>query len=263
MVVTTEFAAAAGTIYRDVRKGTRTRLMTSNPSHPTPEWPVSGPASSEPLEGLPLAEDGFPAPDGRWHTGPLGPVHTGPLSRVQTGPQSPWQTGPHSTQPSGGRWPTTRAPWPGPADEQPSAGVLERGTGEQFPVAARGPAGRPGPAEPGDERLATMSYLSVPFLGPLVPLFVYLIKKRSSAYVRSQSVQALNLSITTLLYTLCALILAAMLALDSVTVALVFVVPLAVVLWLTTLIYVILAASRASHGDYVRIPAWLCATILR
>jgi len=221
--------------------------MTSNPSQPTPEWPAPErqapvPTSSEPLDGLPLAEDGFPAPDGRWHTGPLDPWHTGPQER--------WQRG--------GRWPTTRAPWPGPATDRP-ASVLERGTGEQVPVTARDPEG---PAEPGDERLATLSYLSVPFLGPLVPLFVYLIKMQSSGYVRSQAVQALNLSVTALIYTFCALILGAMLALDSVTVALMIVVPLAVVLWLVTLIYVILAASRASRGGYFRIPAWLCATIL-
>jgi uncharacterized Tic20 family protein len=223
--------------------------MTSNPSQPNagaPDWPASGPASSEPLEGLPLAEDGFPARDGRWHTGPLDLWHTGPQDRQQ----------------GGGRWPTTRSPWPGPAADRP-ASVLEWGTGKQLTVAPREPASHAGPVQPGDERLATLSYLSVPFLGPLVPLLVYLVSMRSSAYVRSQSVQALNLSITALIYTFCALVLGAMLALDSVTVALSFVVPLAVALWLVTLTYVILAASRASRGDYFRIPAWLCATILR
>src|SRR5215470_5503508 len=222
------------------RAGTDKGFMTSNPSQPTPEW-----ASSEPLEGLPLAEDGFPAPDGRWHTGPL----------------ELWQTGPQERGQVGGRWPTTRSPWPGPATDRP-ASVLERGTGEQ-PMAAVEPALGAGPAGPGEERLATLSYLGVPFLGPLIPLFVYLTRKRSSAFVRRQSVQALNLSITELLYTFCALILGTMLSLDSITVALLFVVPLVIALWLVTLIYVILAASRAGRGDYFRIPAWLCATILR
>jgi uncharacterized Tic20 family protein len=140
--------------------------------------------------------------------------------------------------------------------------VLERGTGEQFMAAAE-PAAGAGPAEPGDERLATLSYLSVPFLGPLVPLFVYLARKRSSAFVRRQSVQALNLAITTLIYTFCALILGTMLAMDSITVALIIVVPLFILLWLVTLVYVVVAASRAGRGDYFRIPAWLCATMLR
>jgi uncharacterized Tic20 family protein len=180
---------------------------------------------------------------------------------VATGPLDPWHTGSQERRAGGGRWPATRAPWPGPATDRP-ASVLERGTGEQFPVTARDPESRAGPAEPGDERLATLSYLSVPFLGPLVPLFVYLIKMRAAGYIRSQAVQALNLSVTALIYTFCALILGAMLALDSVTVALMIVVPLAVALWLVTLIYVILAASRASRGGYYLIPAWLCATIL-
>jgi uncharacterized Tic20 family protein len=212
--------------------------MTSNPSHRPPGRPERDPAASEPLEGLPLPGDGFPVPDGRWHTGPLGPVHTGPLSRVQAGPQG--------HQPGGGRWPTTRAPWPGPASEQTAADT-----------------GEPRITFPGEERLATLSYLSVPFLGPLVPLFVFLTRKRSSPFVRSHSVQALNLSITALISPLCALILGTMLSLDSVTVALIFVLPLAAALWLVTLVYLILAASRAGRGDYLRIPSWLCATIVR
>jgi uncharacterized Tic20 family protein len=237
--------------------------MTSNPTHRPPEWRTSDPASSEPLEGLPLAEDGFPVPDGRWHTGPLGPVHTGPLSRVQAGPQSPWHTGPQGRQQGGGRWPTTRAPWPGPATEQPAASVLERGTEDHFAMSAREPAGGAGPLEPGAERRAALSYLSVPFLGPVVPMLVFLTRRRSSPFVRSHCVQALNVSLTALIYTFCALILGTMLALDSITVALLLAVPLVAVLWLVTLMYVILAASRAGQGEYFRIPSWLCATIVR
>ncbi len=217
------------------------------------------PTSSEPLDELPLAEDGFPPPDGRWHTGPLDLWQTGPQPRAQGGPQPRAQTGPQPRAQGGDRWPTARAPWPGPAADWP-ASTLDRRTGEQVTMAAREHGG---PAEPGDERLATLSYLSVPFLGPLVPMFVYLIKKRASGFVRGQSGQALNLSVTALIYTFCALILGGMLALDSVSIALIIVVPLAVALWLVTLIYVILAASRASRGGYYRIPTWLCATILR
>src|SRR5260370_16724340 len=119
--------------------------MTSNPQQPTPEWPTSGPASSEPLEGLPLAEDGFPAPDGRWHTGPL----------------DPWQTGPHGRVRAGGRWPTTRAPWPGPAADAPASvverGTVERGTGEQPSVAPPHP---PGPAHLRHQPPATLPHLT-------------------------------------------------------------------------------------------------------
>jgi uncharacterized Tic20 family protein len=34
-------------------------------------------------------------------------------------------------------------------------------------------------------------------------------------------------------------------------------------LWLTILVYVILAVSRANRGSYYRLPSWLCATIVR
>ena len=123
------------------------------------------------------------------------------------------------------------------------------------------PPAAPGDADPGDERLATLSYLGVPFLGPLVPLVILLLKGRTSAYTRRHAAQALNLSITTLLFAVCVLILAAMLALDSIVVALVVAVPLAVALWLVTLAYVIVAGSSANRGDYYAIPSWICAPI--
>jgi uncharacterized Tic20 family protein len=123
------------------------------------------------------------------------------------------------------------------------------------------PEAVPEAADPGDERLATLSYLGVPFLGPLVPLVIYLSKGRSSAYTRRHAAQALNLSVTTLLFAVCVLILGTMLALDSIVVALIVAVPLAVALWLVTLAYVIVAASSASRGDYYAIPSWICASI--
>jgi uncharacterized protein len=123
--------------------------------------------------------------------------------------------------------------------------------------------GPPPVAEPGDEFLATISYVGVPLLGPCVPLLVYLFRKRKSEYVRRHSAQALNLSVTALLYGVCALIVAAMLALDSIVVALVAVVPLVAALWLTTLGYVIATSSRARQGGFRSVPGWLCAPIVR
>ncbi len=234
--------------------------MTTNPPQPRPEWSTSGLPSSEPLDALPAAEDGFHGAGDRFHTGPQDRFHTGPQDRLHTGPQDRLPGGP-------GRWPTTRSPWPGAVMAHPQpAGRSGPGTGQQPLAAAQEPAeppSQPGPAEPGDERLATLSYLGVPFLGPLVPLAIYLLKKRTSGYVRSHSAQALNLSITTLLYTVCALILGAMLALDNIVIALIIVVPLAVALWLATLGYVIVAGSKANRGDYYPIPAWFCAALVR
>ena len=248
--VTTVFKRGHSYGYRGSGKGPGSgTLMTSNPSRPTPEWQAPGPAPSEPLDALPAAGDGFQAPPERFHTGPQDALHTGPQDRV---------TGGGGTA----RWPTTRAPWPGPGVAL-AAGGPDQATAQPGAAAhaAAGPAAAPDPADPSDERLATLSYLGVPFLGPLVPLVIFLLKRRSSAYTRRHAAQALDLAITTLLYSICALILGTMLALDNIVLALVVVVPLAVALWLVTLAYVIVAGSSANRGDYYSIPSWICASL--
>jgi len=201
--------------------------MSSNPSQPAPDWrAAAGPASPEPLDALPSRADEFTAAGQRPHTGP----------------QEPWSSGPQEAWPGGpGRWPAARAEWPGPA----------------------GAEDRPEPPEPDDERLGMLSYLGVPFLGPVLPLAVFVFKRHTSAFVRYHSAQAVSLAVTALLYTICVLILGGMLALDSLNLALVIAVPVAALLWLAILGYVILAGFRAYRGRYYRIPSWLCATIVR
>jgi uncharacterized Tic20 family protein len=207
--------------------------MSSNPPSSAADWPAPGPASPQPLDALPAPED-----DG-------------------------WQAGP-------GRWPTTRAPWPG-AGAQNAAGHPEREPAgpawvvTQERVASGAAAGRrdAGHPQPEEERLAMLGYLGVPFLGPVLPLAVYLARNRSSGFIRYHAAQALSLWITALLYTVCVLVLGAMLALDSLNLALVIAVPLAALLWLAILGFVVRAASRAYRGSYYRIPSWLCATIVR
>jgi len=232
--------------------------MTSNPSQPAPEWPAAGPVPSEPLKALPAPEGGFPAHEDRWQTGPQG--------RVRPGPQRHWQGDPP---------PTAHAPWPGSAGQpagaaQAATGPRARATAPDLPDQAAPPdlAAPPDPepvpaASPGERRLAKLGYLGVPFLGPLVPLAIYLMKRRASGYVRRHSAQAVNLSITALLYTFCILILGAMLALGSILLALLIGVALAVAVWLATLAYVLAACASANRGGSYQIPAWLCATIVR
>ena len=236
--------------------------MTTNPSQPAPERPASVPTSSEPLDALPAREDG------------PGPAEQRPQERRPADVPESRPAGP-------GRWQAARAPWPAPVAGQSTA-AAERGTGEQARVIAperAEPAARPAaPASPpgapagdrrlavgpeaDDHRLAMLSYLGVPFLGPVIPLVIYLIKKRASPFVRYHAAQALNLSITALLYTICVLILGTMLALDSIVFALIVGVTLAAALWLATLAYVIMAGSKANRGRRYRIPGWLCATIV-
>jgi uncharacterized Tic20 family protein len=231
--------------------------MTTNPSQPAPERRASGPVSSEPLDALPAPDERFAPADQRPRAGSQDRWPTGPQEKPARGPEP----GKPATVPSRDK-PATA---PGPA--QPAT-APERAHGRQTQVITReraepaaDPAAPPA-ADLNDHRLAMLSYLGVPFLGPVIPLVIYLIKKRASAFVRYHSAQALNLSITALLYTICILILGTMLALDSIVFALIAGVTLAVVLWLATLVYVILAGSRANRGRYDRIPGWLCATIV-
>jgi uncharacterized Tic20 family protein len=205
--------------------------MSSNPSPSGPEWPESGPGSAEGLDAPPVPGEG-------------------------------WQA-------ASGRWPVTRAPWPGRGDgadsepEPAQAGRTRVATQERAASAAGGPHGAAEYPEPDEERLAMLCYLGVPFLGPVLPLAVYLAKKRSSGYIRFHAAQALSLWTTALLYTVCVLVLGGMLALDSLNLGLAVGVPLAALLWLAVLGYVVRAASRAYRGSYYRIPSWLCATIVR
>ncbi len=112
------------------------------------------------------------------------------------------------------------------------------------------------------QRWAMLGYLGWPFLSFLPALAVYLCMQRSP-FVRRHAAQALNLSITVLLYDFSALIFGGLMSLDSVRVALLIVTPMVAGLWLAGLVYIVLAAISAGRGEYRAIPGWLCAAILR
>jgi uncharacterized Tic20 family protein len=119
------------------------------------------------------------------------------------------------------------------------------------------------PHRDGDEAWAAVGYLGVPFVSVLAPLAVYAARARNSGYARAHARQALNLSVTLALYNLCAVIVAAMLALDTIGTALAIALPAVLALWLVTLAYLVKAAAAASAGRFYRLPGWLCATIGR
>jgi uncharacterized Tic20 family protein len=124
---------------------------------------------------------------------------------------------------------------------------------------------RPGaaPDRAGDAAWAMAGYLGVPFVGVLAPLAVYAGAARRSPYARAHARQALNLSVTLVLYNLCALIGAGVLALDAVGAALLIALPATLALWLVALAYLVRAAAAAGLGGYYQLPRWLCATIIR
>jgi uncharacterized Tic20 family protein len=109
---------------------------------------------------------------------------------------------------------------------------------------------------------ATFGYLGAIVLGPVIPLVVYAARSRRSPFMRYHAATAVNLSLTAALYGLCCLILGGLLALDSVTVALVVALPVGLVIWASMLRYLIRGATSANRGERCEMPDWICAHIV-
>jgi hypothetical protein len=107
------------------------------------------------------------------------------------------------------------------------------------------------------------SYLGAIFLWLLAPLIIYLAWRNASRFVRSHAAQAFNLTLTGTLFTLSCAIVGALLALDTVTVALATMVPLLSALWIAVMVCLVRAAIAASRGEFYEIPRWLCAPMLK
>jgi uncharacterized Tic20 family protein len=149
---------------------------------------------------------------------------------------------------------------PGAGPAEPDEGLAEPGAG---PAADEGQSGASEPGvHDGDVTSAAFGYLGAIFLGPVIPLIVYAIKARRSPFLRYHAAVAVNLSLTCTLYVVCCAILGGLLALDSVTVALVIAVPLLFGLWLIMLRYLLRGVVAANHGEEYEIPSWICARIV-
>ena len=165
--------------------------------------------------------------------------------------------------------PAQSGPGPGPGSRPGprfARGQPERGPGPDPRPARDLPGGGPSlrPRIPlAEAKPAMLGYLAAIFLGPLIPLVMYLIGRRRSPFRRFHAATALNLSLTGLLYALCCLILCGLLLLDSLTVALVVVIPVALVIWLSVLKYLIRGIGAANRGERFKVPAWICAQIAK
>lgn len=135
------------------------------------------------------------------------------------------------------------------------------------PRVARGHAdGGPGVGQPvrdADMTWATFGYLGAIFLGPVIPLVIYVTRRRRSPFMRYHAATSLNLSLTWTLYGVCCVILGGLLLLDSFIVALVVALPLAFVLWLAMLNQLIRGVGAANRGERYEPPAWICAQIAK
>ena len=112
-------------------------------------------------------------------------------------------------------------------------------------------------------RWAMLGYLTVPLFGFVVPLLVYLRNLHGASWSRAHAAQALNVWITAVLYSLSAVIMGTMLALDSPRIALTVFGSLVIALWLVMLAYLVRAATAASQGLPYTVPRWLCSRIVR
>jgi uncharacterized Tic20 family protein len=109
---------------------------------------------------------------------------------------------------------------------------------------------------------ATLGYLGAIVLGPVIPVGVYVFRAKRSAFLRYHAAAAVNLSLTAALYAVCCLILGGLLALDSITVALLVALPVAVAIWASMLKYLIRGIGAASRGEEYQVPDWICAHIV-
>ena len=120
-----------------------------------------------------------------------------------------------------------------------------------------------GPATRAEETLSVLAYLGAIGLGPLVPLIVYLARRRTSWFVRWHATQALNVALTCLLYAISGAIVGALLAIDSITAALIVMVPIAAAGWLIMAMHLVRGAIVASRGDAHSMPAWICSPFVK
>ena len=116
--------------------------------------------------------------------------------------------------------------------------------------------------DPADATWAMLAYLGAIFLGPLIPLAVFGIRRKKSSFMHYHAARAVNMSITGALYLICCAIFGGMLALDTITAALVVALPVVFVLWLVLLKYLIRGVIAAQRGEPFDVPGWLCATIV-
>lgn len=93
--------------------------------------------------------------------------------------------------------------------------------------------------------------VALAFLGPLV---VLLVKGNDSPYVRAQSVESLNFQLSMLIYGAVGTVVGAILAIVTIGLGLVVVVPLALAFGAWWLIFTIIGSVKSANGELYRYP---------
>ena len=109
---------------------------------------------------------------------------------------------------------------------------------------------------------AAFGYLGAIFLGPVIPLVIHATASKGRPLLCYHAARALNLTVTGLLYGLCCLILGGLLLLDSLSVALIVVLPVGFLIWVSMLRHLIRGVVAANRGERYEMPNWICAHIV-
>jgi hypothetical protein len=132
------------------------------------------------------------------------------------------------------------------------------------PVPAGQLAWQPAAPQGGSEELlAAAGYLGVIFFLFVPPLILYLARRHSSDYLRYHAARAVNVAVSIILFDLSAAIVGALLGLDTITAGLAVAVPLATVVWLVIVVFLVRAALAAARGERYELPDWLCVRAMR
>jgi uncharacterized Tic20 family protein len=110
---------------------------------------------------------------------------------------------------------------------------------------------------------AMTACLGTVFLGPFAPIIVWIAEGRRSPFVRRCVVQALNVTLTLLIYAVCLLIATGLLSLASSTVALTLMSLILAAGWLFLVVEMIRSAAAADRGGFREAPHWACATFVK
>ena len=121
-----------------------------------------------------------------------------------------------------------------------------------------------GPRGPSDDQMwALLAYILALVAAIIAPLVIYLVKMNESRYVRYHAAQALNLSLTALIYGIALVVIAIPLALLTHGIGIILIVLAFIALGIAHLVYIIMGAVKANQGQLFQIPAFLCFPMVK
>src|ERR1700733_12315261 len=227
--------------------------MSQDSPEDTPGWTGGAQASGSGRPGWPQA-DPYGRPPQSPHPGQSGPPPQ--YEQPQYG-QPQYGQPQYRPQQHGGQaqYGSQYAPPPSPAYPPPGYRTVPGVP----PLRAAGYYGRPSQSD--DRTWAILGYLLTFVGGFIAPLIVYLVKKDQSPFVRHHAAQALNLTITSAIYSIGLFVLT--IIAGAITHGLGFwLVLLYFPLAITFIVFLIMAAVAANRFEMYQVPDWACLRLV-